>query len=297
LVESGATVVGVVEATTRAEWLRHGYQMWGHWDRVVDAYEYERALLMAGVPRYFGHVVLRAEGGESVERVTIAPVDRQWRPLPEGEKSFDADLLCIGYGFLSSMELPALLGCRLSYNVAQEQYLPLYDLNMESSVPGVFVAGETTGVGGAEMALAEGEVAGLAGARLLGHELSPQLHGALEQARDRRRHQAGFGRMLNDLFAMRPGIYELPMPDTLICRCEEVSVQDILVAVDRGARSANALKGWTRVGMGPCQGRVCGNLAAHLIARETGRPLKEVLDFSVRPPIKPVPLGALATLI
>ncbi len=296
LVESGATVVGVVEATTRAQWVRHGYQMWGHWDRMLDVYEYERALLTAGVPRYFGHVVLRAEGGTQLERVTIGPVDRQWRPSPGGEKRFDVDLLCIGYGFLSSMELPRLLGCRLSYNAAQEQYLPLYDLNMESSVPGVFVAGETTGVGGAEMALAEGEIAGLAAARLLGHELTPQLRGELERARDRRRHQARFARMLDGLFAMRPGIYELPMPDTLICRCEEVPAQEVLVAVDRGARSVNALKGWTRVGMGPCQGRVCGNLAGQLVSRETGRPLKEVLDFSVRPPIKPLPLGALASL-
>jgi thioredoxin reductase len=296
LVESGATVVGVVEATTRVEWVRHGYRMWGHWDRMLDAYEYEGALLRAGIPRYFGHVVRRAEGGESLERVTIAPVDRQWRPLPRGEKSFDVDLLCTGYGFLSSMELPRTLGCRLAFNVAQEQYLPLYNHDMESSVPGVFVAGETTGVGGAEMALAEGEIAGLAAARLLGHELSPQLHEEMAQARARRRHQAGFARMLDDLFAMRPGIYELPEPDTLICRCEEVSAQDILVAVDRGAGSANALKGWTRVGMGPCQGRICGNLAAHLVARETGRPIKGLLDFSVRPPIKPVPLGALASL-
>jgi len=296
LVESGATVVGVVEATTRLEWVRQGYRMWGHWDRMLDAYEYERALLEAGVPRYFGHVVVGAEGGDCVERVTIAAVDARWRPLPESEKSFDVDLLCIGYGFLSSMELPRLLGCKLRYHAAQEQYLPLHNQDMESSVPGLFVAGETTGIGGAEMASFEGEVAGLAAARLLGHELSPQLQGEMERARARRRHQEGFARMLDDLFAMRPGIYELARPDTVICRCEEIAVQDIVVAVDRGAGSANALKGWTRVGMGPCQGRICGNLAAHLVAREAGRPLKGLLDFSPRPPIKPVPLEALASL-
>lgn len=296
LVEAGATVVGVVEATTRLEWIGQAHRMWGHWDRVRDAFVYERALLAAQVPRYFGHGVVRAEGNKTVERATIAAVDGQWRPIPGSEKSLDVDLLCVGYGFLSSMELPRLLGCRLRFDPAQEQYLPLHGAQMESSVPGVFVAGETTGVGGAELALAEGEVAGLVAARLVGHEPSAELQRELEAAQRLRRHQEGFARMLGDLFAMRPGIYELAQPDTPLCRCEEVTVGEIVAAIRRGASSTNALKAWTRVGMGPCQGRICGSLIAHLVARETGRPLKEVLDFTPRPPIKPVPLGALAQL-
>lgn len=295
LVEAGATVVGVVEATTRLEWGLQAYRMWGHWDRMRDALTYERTLLAARVPRYFGHGVMRAEGGESVERVTIAALDGQWRPKPGSEKRFDVDLLCIGYGFLASTELPQLMGCKLRYHPAQQQYLPVHSPDMESSVPAVFVAGETTGVGGAELALAEGEIAGLAAAALLGHPLDPARQREMEVARARRRHQMRFAGMLDDLFAVRPGIHELVRPDTPLCRCEEVTVGEIQTAIRQGARSVKALKGWTRVGMGPCQGRICGNLAAHLVARETGRPLKEVLDSAARPPIKPVPLRVLGS--
>lgn len=294
LVEAGARVVALVEATTLPEWARHAHRMWGHWDRLVDALGYETALRRARVPRYYGHVVVRAEGRQAVERATIAAVDRQWRPRPGTERSFEVDLLCIGYGFLASTELPQLLGCKLRYDSRQEQYLPLHDAEMETSVPGVFVAGETTGIGGAELALAEGELAGLAAARRVGHGHDPRHRRELDSARARRRHLQGFADLLNDLFAMRPGIYELAQPDTPLCRCEEVTVGEIRTAIRRGAGSTNALKSWTRVGMGPCQGRICGSLVAHLVARETGHPLKEVGAFTPRPPIKPVPLGALA---
>ncbi|MGE5617713.1 MAG: NAD(P)/FAD-dependent oxidoreductase [Sphingomonadaceae bacterium] len=293
LVEAGATVVGVVEATTRQEWALRAHRMWGHWDRMRDAIVHERALLAARLPRYFGHVVVRAEGEESVQRVIVAAVDSLWRPVTRSEKVFDVDLLCIGYGFLSSTELPALLGCRMRYHPAQQQYLPVHGPDMESSVPGVFVAGETTGVGGAELALAEGEIAGLAAARLLGHPLNSELQREMEAARARRRHQLGFAEMLNDLFAPRPGIYQLAEPDTPLCRCEEVTVGEVRAAIRRGADSLRALKMWTRVGMGPCQGRICANLIAHLLAQETGRPLKELLQTTPRPPIKPVPLRVL----
>jgi bacterioferritin-associated ferredoxin len=296
LTEAGAKVLGVVEATTRSEWARQTHRMLGHWKRISDFLHYEMALLRARVPRFFGHAVVRADGTEGVERATIAAIDRQWRVTPGTEKHFDVDLVCIGYGFLSCMELPRLLQCDLDFHPLQEQFLPKHTADMETSVPGVFVAGETTGIGGAELALAEGEIAGLAAARLLGHVLGDEHRRAMAAAQARRRHQLGFAQVLDALFAPRPGIYQLAQPDTPLCRCEEVTVAEIQDAVRRGGHSVRAVKAATRVGMGPCQGRICGNLVAHLVARETGRPVSEVLDLSPRPPVKPVPLAVLAGL-
>lgn len=145
--------------------------------------------------------------------------------------------------------------------------------------------------------MAEGEVAGLAAARAAGISLGPDLRRQMEAAQARRRHLQGFADLLADLFAMRAGIYELAGDDTPICRCEEVTAGEVRRAVRMGARSVKALKGWTRVGMGPCQGRMCASLLAHLVARETGRPPQEVAGFTPRPPIKPVPLEALAGLL
>jgi bacterioferritin-associated ferredoxin len=195
------------------------------------------------------------------------------------------------------MELPRLLGCEMEFHAMQEQFLPRHTPDMESSVPRVFVAGETTGIGGAALAKAEGEIAGLAAARLVGHPLGDEHRRTLDAAQAKRRHQLGFARVLDVLFAPRPGIYELAQGQTPLCRCEEVTVAEVQDAVRRGARTVRAVKAATRVGMGPCQGRICGNLVGHCVAQVTGRPLQEILDLSARPPVKPVPLSVLAGLL
>ncbi|MBI3979803.1 MAG: FAD-dependent oxidoreductase [Chloroflexi bacterium] len=297
LVEAGAQVVALAEATATSEWAARALAMLHHWGRVVEFIEYERALLRARVPHYYGHVIVRAEGDGDVRRATIAAVDRSWRPRAGTEKTFDVDLVCTGYGFLTSMEIPRLLGCSMRFDSLQGQFLPEHDEEMETSVPGVFVAGETAGVGGAELALAQGEIAGYAAARRLGKELDPRSRSALSAARARRQHLQGFADLLNRMFTMRPGIYGLAHADTPLCRCEEVTVGEVRQAIAHGARSMNALKSWLRIGMGPCQGRVCGYLAAHLLAAEVGVPPTESRPMTPRPPIKPIPLGAMAGLL
>src|SRR5205085_2078378 len=120
--------------------------------------------------------------------------------------------------------------------------LPLHDERQESSVPGVYLAGELTGVAGAEVALAEGYVAGIAAAARLG-KLSPSDEWArLRPAQQRLASLRRFASIINELFRMRPGIYELADADTIICRCEEVTAGEIRRGIARGARSGNALK-------------------------------------------------------
>jgi bacterioferritin-associated ferredoxin len=159
-------------------------------------------------------------------------------------------------------------------------------------VSGVYAAGDGAGVGGGPLALAEGEIAGVAAAAQAGHgaagaeraiqRLAPVL------ARERR-----FQRMYSALFTPAPGLYEWSRDDTILCRCEEVSQGDVRRAVALGADSADDVKAITRAGMGDCQGRMCGHLVAHCLARESGRPMAKVGLFRPRPPIFPIPITAL----
>ena len=100
---------------------------------------------------------------------------------------------------------------------------------------------------------------------------------------------------MDEIFRFGPGIYSLADEQTTLCRCEEVTVGEALVAMREGGRHVNEVKAWTRVGMGRCQGRMCGPALAHLVARETGRPVTESGVFTPRPPAKPVTLAALAS--
>jgi NAD(P)H-nitrite reductase large subunit len=100
--------------------------------------------------------------------------------------------------------------------------------------------------------------------------------------------------MLNTLFAPPPGLSAITTDGTFICRCEEVTAGEARAAIRQGAAALDALKTRTRVGQGPCQGRTCGPVLARLIAQETGKPVAEAGLFHARPPVKPVPVAALA---
>jgi bacterioferritin-associated ferredoxin len=102
-----------------------------------------------------------------------------------------------------------------------------------------------------------------------------------------------FQRMYASLFTPGPGLYEWSRDNTVLCRCEEVTLGEIRRAISQGGDSANEVKAMTRCGMGDCQGRMCGQLVAHCVARETGRPMGEVGLFRPRPPIFPVPVATL----
>jgi NAD(P)H-nitrite reductase large subunit len=80
--------------------------------------------------------------------------------------------------------------------------------------------------------------------------------------------------------------------DLIVCRCEEVTLGEVLKAIREGARSLDAVKRMTRAGMGLCQNKTCFNLIATLIRQETGIPLADLVPFTARPPVRPVPVKA-----
>ncbi len=156
------------------------------------------------------------------------------------------------------------------------------DDRQATSVPGVFAAGEVTGVGGVRLAMATGALAGLATAGLVSARLA--------RARDR---HAAFAAALPLMYPVPDGWISCLAGDTVVCRCEEVRFDAIRTAVtELGARDARAVKLLTRAGMGWCQGRICGQSVASL----TGTPptAEAIAAMAQRTLAQPVPLGFLA---
>ena len=270
LVAAGAEVVAVAEATRPTDWLRAAPRMARHPGRLRDYVGYRARL--RGVPFLWGHVVVRAEGEGRVQSATLARADGDWRPLPGTERPFGVDALATAYGFLPSVDVARALGCGL------EGDRVAHDEHMRTTLAHVFVAGEAAGVGGCDLALLEGKIAGAAAAgRRPGRALLR-----------RRRREAGFARVLDDLFGPRAGLDELADGATPLCRCEDVTVAALDAAIAAGARTMPALKVATRCGQGPCQGRIC----AHLVAARAPEPGDG--RFSARPPLRPVALSTLA---
>ncbi|MEW5957480.1 MAG: FAD-dependent oxidoreductase [Chloroflexota bacterium] len=294
LLSLGAEVAAVLEATHPGRWLPYAPAVWGQWDRLGEGWRYWQALRRARAPYRFGRIVIRAEGEAELEAVLVARLDRRGRPLAGTAETIAVDTLCLGFGFVPNIELTQLAGCAHEFDRARGGWVPTVNERLETSRPGLFVAGETAGVGGAAAALLQGRVAGLAAAHRLGQLSLDRLNRELDSLAGPRRRQRNFGAMLNTLFRPPAALDALIPDDTIICRCEDVPAGEIRRAAAGGLTHLDALKTATRLGQGPCQGRTCGPLLARLIAEQTGRPEAAAGCFHVRPPLKPVPLGSLA---
>lgn len=295
LAELGVQVVAVLEASRPYHWLRHAPALWGNWDRLREGWRYWRALRRAGIPYCFGHTLAGIEGNGQVERARVVRLDGRGRPRASGQLEMRVDAVCLSFGFRPNLDLTQLAGCEHVFAATQGGWVPRLSETLETSRPNLFVAGEVGGVRGAAAAQLDGELAGLAVAQRLGRTATGAVNACLRRTAGRRRRLARFGAMLNQLFSPRPGMHALIADEAVLCRCEEVTVGEARALLRQEVRPLDALKLSTRLAHGYCQGRTCGPLTA-LLATELGSGQAEVGWFNVRPPLKPVALGALAGL-
>lgn len=122
----------------------------------------------AGTPIFVSHTVKRVWGDGAVEHVEIAAVDASWNPVPGSEKVFEADTLCLAVGLNPMTELAWMAGCEFVFIPVLGGHVPMHDENMETTVPGIYVAGDVTGVEEASSAMEEGNLSGVAAAEALG---------------------------------------------------------------------------------------------------------------------------------
>ncbi|GKT24869.1 NAD(P)/FAD-dependent oxidoreductase [Acidovorax sp. SUPP3334] len=233
-----------------------------------------------GVPMHTGIRPVRVLGNGRVAGVAWND-GRQERVLP-------CDAVGLGYALRSETQLADLLGCRFAWAPLQRAHLPERDGAGRSSVPGVYLAGDGAGIMGADAAEWAGERAALALLADQGVGVDAARAAALE------RRLAGlvrFRRGLERAFPFPDG-WAAQAPDALVvCRCENVTAGELRAcARDAGADEMNRLKALTRVGMGRCQGRMCGVAAAEILAQARGLPVEQVGRLRGQAPIKPVPI-------
>ncbi|KJY30975.1 oxidase [Streptomyces sp. NRRL S-444] len=278
LAAAGARVPAVVEAAAYGGYAGHVPALLRNPGKLAEAATYGSALLHRHIRLLTRHAVTEAHGADRVEAVTVARLDRDWRPVPGTARRIPCDALAVGHGLVPQLELATGLGCATRRSADGTAALAL-DAGQRTSVPGIWSAGETGGIGGAQLALLEGEIAAHA---IAGRPVPAAL------ARRRARLRA-FADAMGAAHRPGTGWTEWLRDDTDACRCEEVPAGRIREAVaDLGARDARTVKLLTRAGMGWCQGRMCGPAVAAL-AGEDPAPDRRPLSC-------PVPLRHLAEL-
>ena len=171
----------------------------------------------------------------------------------------------------------------------QQQFLPERDIAGRTPVPGVYLAGDGSGIAGADAAELGGERAALALLEDRGHHVDKPRLAALERAL---RQIAELRVALETAFPFPVDIAAAMSDETILCRCEGVTAGEFRrAAVGLHAGEINRAKAFSRCGMGRCQGRVCGPAAAVVLAAALGVPTESIGRLRSQPPVKPIPMA------
>jgi len=244
LKEKGAKILLIAEQTSTRKLANFSLGLLGHPKKLLQGINLKKKLL--GIPYRTGSYPITAMGEGKLQQLRLKEKNHV--------RELDCDLLACGFHLVPNLELPQLFSCEIKN---EQVVINAYG---ESSQANIFCVGEITGIGGVEVALLEGRIAGLMASGKAGQaeKLLPQLN-----------KQRKFAEAMNQAFALDEKLKNLPEEDTIICRCEDVTHGQL-----RSKSNWREAKLQTRCGMGPCQGRTCGAAATFLYGWEvkSGRP-------------------------
>ena len=277
IVQSGGEVAAVCEAASLSGWIPRAHRAAGVPGKAVEGAGYAWTFLRHRIPYRVRTVITEIMGDGRVEAVRVAKVRRDGGEVSGGARIIEGvDGVGLGWGFTPQLELPVQLGAATRHDV-DGSLVAVVDEGQRSSVPGLLLAGELTGVGGAALAVLEGRVAG----RVAGSEARAHAAGNSTEARahaagngtEARAHAVGatpaelraiarqraFAEAMHLAHPIPAGWAERTHDDTIVCRCEDVRVGEVReTRRSLAGADARTQKGITRAGMGWCQGRVCG---------------------------------------
>ena len=292
IVKGGGRVAAMVDVASRGEWLGSLPALLRRPDLLKRGMEWRRLIRKAGVPVLYRHAVTEIRGEDGVREVVVRPVDSDWRPRG-AERVFQADAVALGHGLVPGTEVTRLLRAEHEFVADRGGWIAERDGDYRTTVEGLYVAGDGCGISGGAAAEIEGRIAGLTAALDLGRVERADYENRAAPLRRALGRAESVGIRMSRMMTPRPGILDTITPDTVVCRCEDVTRGEIEATMEAGAFEVNQLKSWTRCGMGPCQGRMCGDTAARLVAERVGG-REKAGSWTARVPIRPVALDDLA---
>lgn len=290
LLDAGVTLAGIVETSP----LSNRWRALRHLPRAMAAPAYmAKGLRMmwrirrAGIPTFTGATCLRAEGDERVHALAFRSGGIEHR--------LEADILLLHHGVVPNTQLSRLLRVEHDWDCDQLAWRPRVDAWGETSMHGFRIAGDGAGIAGALAAEPQGVLAALGAAHALGRLSRADSQCRAASARRTFAQQLRIRSFLDAFYRPPEWLFE-PTDETIVCRCEEVTAGGIREMARLGCQGPNQTKFFSRCGMGPCQGRMCGITVTQILSKELGKPPGEVGAYHIRAPLKPIPLASLAAL-
>lgn len=296
ILANGGKIMAVFDQSKAAKKLNAVTAGLAIWPKLFEGAIYLMRMAAARVPIKQGVRIVEARGRQELEAVVAARVDTNGCIIQGSEKIYPTDTLAVGYGFSPNIELPQQAGCSVSYSVDKGGWYVDVDAFMATTVKDIYAVGETTGIAGAGKSFIEGYMAAWNILYRQGGVNREDFEKHIRPLMRQHDRQVQYGGFINQLCRLEPACYTGIPDETVICRCEEVTMGEIRRQLENGFSTMNGIKKATRCGMGNCQGRTCGPILFDIISAFTKRPPESIGYTSARSPVKTVSLGALGQI-
>ena len=287
---AGVRIGAIVDTTQRGDYLRALRHVGGAlagWRDIKKGLVLIRSIKGAGIPFYRGANDLAVEGGERATALSFR--------IGTTSHRVQTDLVLLHQGVVPNNQITASLRLAHRWDDQQLCWVPQTDAWGRLALDGFLIAGDGRGISGGAAAALQGQLAALAAAHSAGRLPELERDRQAKPLRSALRRQLHIRPFLDTLY--RPKLqHRVPADDVIACRCEEVSAGELRRMVALGCTGPSQTKAFSRCGMGPCQGRLCGLTVTEVIAQARGVSPAEVGHYRIRPPLKPITLEELAAL-
>ncbi len=291
LIDNGINIAAMVETASFKDYIKAVPFLPGALKRssyLLKGLQMRMKIKRAGVPLYIGCRDLSVIGSERAEGLSFSCRGKQM--------NIAAKSVLLHEGVVPNLRLSQSLGCRHEWYEPQRYWKPQLDQWGQSSVEGVSIAGDSSGIGGGPIAAETGHLAAIDSAFKL-HKISEvERDGLAKPHRKILNKERSIRPFLDHVFPPNRQTLNPVDDDVMVCRCEEITAGQIREAIAQGARHPAQIKGKTRAGMGPCQGRMCSATIAEMIADSCSIDIAEVGMLRIRTPLKPLSIEQYANM-
>ncbi|MEN8153023.1 MAG: NAD(P)/FAD-dependent oxidoreductase [Acidobacteriota bacterium] len=296
ILKNGGNVLSIHESTPMLEKIKLFPSLIHYFSKISEGMRYLSKIILSGVPLHHRSGIIEARGGKYLEELVLGKKDKKGKFITGKEKIVKTEALAVGSGFTPNIELPYLAGCNISYSRSLGGWVVDVNDNMETSKKSLYCAGEPTGIGGALKSINEGETASFSILNKFGLISNEEYNKKLRNLYRERKNHLQFSHFFNTLYGIREEEILNIQDETVICRCEDVTMEEIRNSIDDGFTTPSALKTSIRAGMGNCQGRTCGPIIYDLLNSLNKADSSETEPFTNRPPLKPVKIDSLTNI-
>jgi len=292
IARNNGEIAAVVDGNGYREKLRFLPLIKHHWPKLLEGAFYIAQMMLYRIPMMHHTRILEARGKDKFTSVVMAKSTRDGQVIDGTQTICQGDVLAVGNGFVPNIELAVQAGCNIEYHEDSGGWVVITDQHLESSVDSIYAAGEVTGIAGAKKSYIQGKIAAISILEKLDKLIlknqedlflkqMKQLHAINDQ-------QNAYAAFLNRLCRLPSSAYMQIPDDTLVCRCENITMSTIKKTIRDGFTTSIGLKKATRSGMGRCQGKICGPVIHDIITALTRKSPGEICPPLSRVPVKNV---------